>query len=298
MRSVLFLAAAAACTVAYHPVFFMHGIGGDSDDFYYLYRWINETHPGTPMYPISMFQGAPMSWLPLHYQVEKISAHIRAVVAAGAPGEFDNGYHLLCHSQGGLICRALVEEMDDHNVHTIISMAGPQLGVYGNSFFDFEKIPLFENLTCKDIWHVAYTPEAQLTLSVANMWNDPKHNETYYQQNVFLPHINGLDSDAARLKANFLRLQKAVFVVGEFEGAEGGYDGGIQPWQSGVFGFFDSSGGTYDVTHHAVWRNDSFGLRTLNETGRLVLGSYPGVRHDAWILDKKTFMTYTLPYLV
>ena len=32
---------------------------------------------------------------------------------------------------GALICRALLELMEDHNVHTFISLSGPQAGQYG-----------------------------------------------------------------------------------------------------------------------------------------------------------------------
>lgn len=32
---------------------------------------------------------------------------------------------------GGLICRALLATMPDHNVHSFISLAAPQMGQYG-----------------------------------------------------------------------------------------------------------------------------------------------------------------------
>ena len=47
------------------------------------------------------------------------------------PGAFANGFNLVCHSQGGVICRALIEHWDGHNVSTFVSLAGPQMGVQG-----------------------------------------------------------------------------------------------------------------------------------------------------------------------
>ena len=37
---------------------------------------------------------------------------------------YANGYHMVCKSQGGLTCRVVIEEMNDHNVSTFISLAG------------------------------------------------------------------------------------------------------------------------------------------------------------------------------
>ena len=39
---------------------------------------------------------------------------------------FHQGYNLLCHSQGALVCRVAVQVMDHHRVVNFISLAGPQ----------------------------------------------------------------------------------------------------------------------------------------------------------------------------
>jgi len=148
--------------------------------------------------------------------------------------------------------------MDDHKIHTLVSLAGPQLGVWGKDFFNGIRIPIFENLTRDQIYRLAYLPEAQATLSVANMWNDPAHFSLYEEKNTFLPYINGEKEDAQRLKANFLKLQKAVFLVGSFN--DTGYDGGIEPWQSGVWGYVDGSGKEVQMEHLSIFVNVSIRL--------------------------------------
>ena len=57
-------------------------------------------------------------------------------------------------------------------VDTFVSLAGPQGGVYGPDFFDAVKSPLFENVTTKAAWLVAYNPAGQL-ISVGELWKDP-----------------------------------------------------------------------------------------------------------------------------
>ena len=42
---------------------------------------------------------------------------------------------VVCSSNvGTLICRALIETMSDHNVHTFISLAGPHGGQFGGGW--------------------------------------------------------------------------------------------------------------------------------------------------------------------
>ena len=43
--------------------------------------------------------------------------------------------------------------------------------------------------------------------------------------------------------------------------------------------------------------HDTFGLRTLDETGRLVIMTPGNVSHAAWIHDQATVETYVLPQL-
>merc|ERR1712166_882720 len=132
----------------------------------------------------------------------------------GNKAAFKNGYDLVCHSQGAVVCRTLVENMDDHGVHTLISMAGPQMGAWG------EKIKtnagVNHMLLQADLSHLIYTPMLQRSNSVANLWNDPTKHSEFVAGNQFRPVFNGLTSDVrgnARRKANFIRLRRAVFLV-------------------------------------------------------------------------------------
>lgn len=50
----------------------------------------------------------------------------------------DTGVTLLCYSQGGVICRAAVQMLSEHNIHTLITLSSPITGQYGiTSFFSW-----------------------------------------------------------------------------------------------------------------------------------------------------------------
>jgi hypothetical protein len=61
-------------------------------------------------------------------QVNETTALIQSLIAANQ-SIFASGYHFLGHSQGGLMMRSVIQNFDDHNVHTFVSMAGVQLGM-------------------------------------------------------------------------------------------------------------------------------------------------------------------------
>ena len=67
------------------------------------------------------------SLAPLKTQVQAVIAAIRGLISAD-PSRYSDGYNLVCKSQGALICRCVIEEMDDHKVDVFISLAGPQAG--------------------------------------------------------------------------------------------------------------------------------------------------------------------------
>jgi palmitoyl-protein thioesterase len=264
-----------------------------------LVSQIKSQHPGTPVYNLAVFNDAA-SFQAIPTQVASIEQSILAIVKANAT-VFKDGYHLLCHSQGGLICRSLTHTMDTHNVDTLISLAGPQLGVYDEGFFKiggFFPVP-FSGKVVDEVYKLAYTTATQATLSIANMWNDPNHQSEFFNSNVYLPFINNLvdHADAKRYKANFLRLKKAVFISGD-QGAGKTYDGGIGPWNSGIFGFVGTDGKTLiPMEKQDFYINDTFGLRTLDEQGKLILLAPSKVSHTDWVLNKNTINQYAIPYL-
>lgn len=46
------------------------------------------------------------------------------------------------------------------------------------------------------------------------------------------------------------------------------------------------------------YKSDSFGLKTLDEAGKIYIHEVPGVKHVDWHGDKAVFDNYIAPYLM
>ncbi|XP_074990798.1 lysosomal thioesterase PPT2 isoform X2 [Calonectris borealis] len=159
---------------SYRPVVIVHGLFDSPSDFRHLRAFINESHPGTEVTVLDLFdRGASLR--PLWVQVEGFRRALAPIMANAA-----DGIHLLGYSQGGLICRALLATMPDHNVHSFISLAAPQMGQYG----------------------------------------DPHHRELYLNSSDFLALLNDerVHPNASDWKRNLLRIQSLVLIGGPDDG--------------------------------------------------------------------------------
>lgn len=290
-NAVILCALGVASASAYLPVFMMHGVGSGAGEMANIATLAAAAHPGTVLTSLPLYEGLPAGLTDLNTQAAAVAAAIRAAVAANAT-LYEDGYHVVCKSQGALICRAALMRMDDHRARHFVSLAGPQAGVFGAAFFAKLKIPFFENVTAAEAWRVAYTWPAQKLLSIANMWRDPSHLDDYAASNQFLPAV--LEAAPATARANFARLERAVFCVGSGPA----YDGGIEPWQTAVFGAADGPGGAIrPMADQAFYGNDTFGLRTLDESGRLNLTVVPNATHGDWTGNAAIIAAYVLPHL-
>jgi len=290
----LLLATLPAPAASPLPVIMMHGVSSTHTEMQTIKTLAESLHPGTVATSLPLYEGKVASLARLKDQVQGVIRRIRALVAANET-LYRDGWHMVCKSQGGLTCRCVLEEMDDHRVSTFVSLAGPQMGVFGNDFFKFFP-PFMQNLTADELYRVAYTPLIQDTVSVANIWRDPQHASQFVAGNQFLPVYNGLRTPAAtlaRYKHNFVRLKKAVFCVGS--GPE--YDGGIEPWQSAAWSYPDASGRFLPMEEQVEYTKDLFGLKTLDTTGRLNITVVPGATHSDWTSSTNLIKAWVLPHL-
>lgn len=196
--------------------------------------------------------------------------------------------------------RAVAQEMDDHAVSSLVSMAGPQMGEFGvpgdsGWIVEFESILTPEEL--EEIEHDAsgffYSKVGQLT-SVGGYWNDPVHHDEFLQSSAFLPGYNGERDDAMeRRRANLLRVEN-VYLFASSD------DEIIAPPLSGLFQFYkygETPTNETLVDMEEMPGYDLTGLKQMVDEGRLQRTDVPGLRHDDWRRNKQIFEKHILTKL-
>ncbi|XP_078073413.1 lysosomal thioesterase PPT2-A-like isoform X2 [Mustelus asterias] len=217
--TVLAVSAALALQAAqsYKPVIVVHGLFDSPGDFKMLQGFINETHPGTNVTVIDLFDHT-QSLKSLWSQVDGFKEAIYPIMQNAA-----DGVHMICYSQGGLVCRGILSILPDHNVDTLISLSSPQLGQYGDT--NYLKW-LFPHYVKSNLYHFCYTQLGQC-VSICNYWNDPHHHNLYLNTSDYLAILNNEreNPNATEWKKNFLRIKRLVLIGGPDDGV-------ITPWQS------------------------------------------------------------------
>ncbi|XP_069120180.1 lysosomal thioesterase PPT2-A-like [Argopecten irradians] len=283
MTYLLFMTLFHAFSVClcYKPVIYMHGILASADEIKPLAGFIEKFHPGTNVTTIDAFNGY-QSLQPLWTQVYKIQGMVLEIMK-----DHPKGVHLICFSQGGIICRGLLS-VTRHNVDTFISLSSPQAGQYGDTAY---LRYLFPHFIKEELYRYFYTSSGQ-HWSVANYWHDPHHEELYRNQSVFLALLDN-DTNSAQnteYKKNFLRLKNLVLIGGP-------HDQVITPWQSSQFGFYNGSEGILEMRQQRFYLQDSFGLRTLDQRKAIHTYTIPGIEHVMWYRDQKVFDCCIKPWL-
>nr|XP_015828993.2 lysosomal thioesterase PPT2 [Nothobranchius furzeri] len=262
-----------SAVVGYKPVIVVHGLFDSSEDFKNLQRFINESYPGTNVTVIDLFDRSS-SLQPMWKQVEGFKAAIYPIMQNAA-----DGVHLICYSQGGLVCRGILSTLPDHNVHSFISLSAPQAGQYG----DTDYFRIFPQFVKSNLYHFCYTGVGQL-ISICNYWNDPHHRDLYLNSSDYLALINSErpNPNSTEWRSNFLKIQKLVLIGGPDDGV-------ITPWQSSQFGFYDDNETVVEMQHQELYLRDVFGLKTLVARGDLILCTVPGVEHVLWHSNETVF---------
>ncbi|CAK9108248.1 unnamed protein product [Durusdinium trenchii] len=178
-----------------------HGAAESEREFLLAKHWIESEHPGTWTVLVNLFAGTE-SFKPLEEQVRGLYAYLLRL-QEDFPKQFQGGYNLLCHSQGALVCRAVLQVMENHPVLHFISLAGPQMGVYGTTWLEsaqpfLEKslpipaLPQFIPSSIMSIgagvlagnFHTLAYGSLQNSTSLANLWHDPLHEHEYLKGNL------------------------------------------------------------------------------------------------------------------
>ncbi|KAF1321040.1 Lysosomal thioesterase ppt2, partial [Globisporangium splendens] len=253
-----------AATATKLPVFFFHGVG--SNDSAGANFEANLTAEGRVVKSLK-FCNDMCSTRALNEQVQLAINEIRSIVKNDS--RFDNGYIFIAHSQGGAISRAVIEEMDDHQVKTYISMAGLANGVFfGPQPDDVQPTHDFtvgfgKFVLPSSVWDMSvYTwpsdfrgkyqhdfdvmfhshPELHNEYANINVQRSPVQDQ-WVASNPFFPVINNVNSCGSedlnctasqqRRRANYLKLENAHYFASPADGV-------LTPWQTSILGQYST----------------------------------------------------------
>ncbi|MEW5302636.1 MAG: hypothetical protein WDW38_008045 [Sanguina aurantia] len=210
-------------------------------------------------------------------QVAAVCAELRRIP------ELRNGFNAIGFSQGGQFMRAVVQRCQhtfEGKVVKLITLGAQHQGV--------SNVPGCATVrdtaatsTCflmqELLGHGAYLPYVRDHVVQAQYFKDPDCLEEYRRSNPFLPDINNeLLVKRQQYKDNLASLEQLVL----FRFAD---DATVVPRDSAWFYFHDGKE-LLTLEEQAIYREDWIGLRTLDESHRLVLAEAPGA-HMHFTMD-------------
>lgn len=272
------------------PVLMMHGIGGTFHDFDGMQAAFKRLRPNIPTFSLDV-NNKGQSFGNLQNQMVDVQ---KKIVELQNQHKFSK-FHLICHSQGALLCRTLAAYWDNHQIQNLVLLSGPLLGQYG-----VPPAPLLpdalKSITTAGAHILLYTNTAQAHFSIANMWKDPFFYNDYLNSNKFLSRLynESRSSDdihhSRQLKNNFLRVSRVYLF-----GSDG--DEVIIPWQSAILSFWEKGGNSkmLPLQSHEFYVNDYCGFKQLNQNGRLIIKTVPQIGHNEWPRNQELIAKYIIP---
>jgi len=286
---LLLLAAAAGVLAApsdYRPVVLWHGLGdfcANPISMVQIEDLIKQTLPGVDLHCLQigltpeddMVNGF---FLNVNTQLEIAHRYLMNQSAIVA-----NGMNVVGFSQGGLFMRAYAQRYAEPVVHNLVSVGGPQQGVYG-----FPQCPGANVTLCNMVRELLdvgiYDSLVQNNVVPAEYWVDPFNWDEFLNYSVFLNDVNNAGPQKNQTYVdNLLRVNNFTLVM--FLN-----DTVIQPKESEHFGFYilgqDQKFQAMEDT--PLYYDDWIGIKQLNEQGRLQFLSTIG-QHlqftDEWFIQ-------------
>lgn len=246
------------------PIVYMHGINGNANDSMHV-NFVSEVAKNTGAYVLNCEVGTGSDsclLMTIEEQVEELRRCINDdATVMNAPGFIGLG-----HSQGGYLMRALLQEHghEELNMRRLVTLHAPLGGFYCGMKSDCNDVDLPDWLM--ELGELAYTDTVQGLIGPANYWRDPYNLLLYKRKALSLPELDNLRNYSEARKTNYLSVDKHI-VFGS------SVDNVIRPPVSTVFGVWadGDDDAVIDFRQRDIYINDTFGLRTMDEQGRLVV---------------------------
>eukprot|EP00644_Phytophthora_capsici_P008018 jgi/Phyca11/20121/fgenesh1_pg.PHYCAscaffold_58_\ len=193
---------------------------------------------------------------------------------------FDNGYIFIGHSLGAMLARAVIEEMDNHKVKRLVSVAGLQNGQFIGPASD-----VVESVTNGALLN-AYLPETVFNYSLYG----PEDYHGKLQRDIALYTIENPDTQYEHSLFNtyrwpqfgsfsttnfFLPVYNNTSIFGRYSE--------VESIEEIVTAFNNLT--VVDVKDTDEYTADTYGLQSLDKRGGLFLYAVANVSHMCWVED-------------
>lgn len=175
---------------------------------------------------------------------------------------FDNNFAIVAISQGGILARYVIEKCNmKGKVKRFISIGGPLAGTH--------QLPhCLRGVTCHILNSFAdwfcYKGYVQNSFGPSGYFRVSNHLDKFKKSKSVLLNTNNqgkeFDNNA---KSRFIQLDKLVLIQYK-------RDTMISPRQSVYFGELDEKHNLIDMKDTEVYKNNLFGLKTLDEQGKII----------------------------
>lgn len=193
---------------------------------------------------------------------------------------------------GGLIARGVIQTVENLNIRSFIALSSPLNGQFGDTSY----LSWIPTIFRKEVSYLFYTEHMQHLVSIAEYWKDPGKLHMYEEYSEFLAPLNNesINKDNKKFqmswKTNFEKINNLVLIGGKDDGV-------ITPWQSALMGSYDKNEQVQPMEELEIYKDDVFGLKTLDEAGKIHKYQFDGIEHTHWHGNEHVFLTAISPWL-
>ena len=269
----------------YLPVVLVAGIDEDSVDMEPMVSLIQKYLPDTYVKNVQIGLGTIGSFWNMKDQGEWLAHELYT------DHNLRNGCNIIAHSQGGLSARYFIQRFNSPSVYNYIALGTPQRGIDGlpDNLGMYRWLYLFET----HLSTILYMSFFQKCVSFAGYWHDSLRYDDYLNKCTFLPYLNNEKTHnlAPLFKENICKLQNMVLVQSVQEDI-------VAPADSCQFNFYKQGSMTEIEPLFAsdIYTNDTLGLKTLYESGRLQFRDAQ-CTHAEFDSNEQNFVDNILPFL-
>ncbi|CAL6064724.1 Palmitoyl-protein_thioesterase [Hexamita inflata] len=266
----------------------MHGFTENKDAMNFLDQYLKEVIPNLYVLNCEVGNGKHDSlFMDTYSSVKELTKCI-----VNDPNLKD-GFISLGLSQGGYLLRGYLQTRTETmpKVLRFITLASPLGGFYcgvTQACGEYPTLPHFLNELIDDL---EYTEFIQNLLTAAGYWRNPYKLDEYLDYGTHLAHMNNEVNFNQTLKDNFMQPDKFILFGSD-------NDGLITPWQSTWFGYYNDGDDkvVIPMEERDIYKKDLFGLKTLNEQGRIHRIN-SGMNHHKQKLDEKFIKEQLAPWV-